>query len=274
MKKTTLFITIIFPLFFFSCEKDGGGGLNIFSISDEQQLGLQVSYEIKNNPAEYPILPKATNQAAYNYVEGIMNLILSSDLVEYRSTFDWNITIIDADVLNAFAAPGGQLFFYTGFLKYAQSEAELAGVMAHEIAHSDRRHSTANMTKAYGLQTLLSIVMGDDAGTVAQIAASLALNGANLSFSRQHEYQADEYAVKYLNSISSQKAYEPTAIVDFFNRMAADDLTESSGRFEFLRTHPYDDNRKANINEIWQNLGSPAGNKFEADYTAFKAILP
>jgi len=270
MKKTFLYLSIVLSCMTVSCKKE----VNIFSINDDKELGTQVTEEILNNPGEYPILDRTKYASVYQYVEGIMNTILESNLVDNKSKFDWELTIIEQNVLNAFAAPGGKLFFYTGFLKYAESEAELAGVMAHEIAHSDRRHSTATMTKVYGLQTLLSVVLGNNSGTLKEIAATLALNGAALQFSQKHEYEADEYSVKYLNSVRSIKAYDPMAITDFFDHMKRDSLSTPNGNFEFLRTHPYDDNRKANVKKVWEKLGSPAGEKYESQYTNFKTSLP
>ena len=270
MKKPLFYLSIILSCMTISCKEN----LTVFSINDEKNLGLQVSEEISSNTAEYPILPRSGNEKAYKYVEDIMNAILESKEVNHKKDFDWELTIINKDVLNAFASPGGKLFFYTGFLKYAESEAELAGVMAHEIAHSDRRHSTNAMTKSLGISVLLQVALGKDPGALANLVSTMAQNGASLQFSRKHEYEADEYSVRYLNSIRNVKAYDPMAIMDFFDHMKRDSLTSPNGRFEFLRTHPYDDNRKKNVREVWQKLGSPTGQKFEFEYAQFKTWLP
>lgn len=270
MKKLLFYLSIIFSCTIVSCKEN----LTVFSINDEKKLGLQVSEEISSNPSEYPILSRSGNEKAYKYVEDIMNAILESKEINHKNDFDWELTIIDKDVLNAFASPGGKLFFYTGFLKYAKSEAELAGVMAHEIAHSDRRHSTNSMTKSLGVSVLLQVALGKDPGTLASLVGALAQNGASLQFSRKHEYEADEYSVRYLNSIRSTKAYDPTSIIDFFDHMKQDSIGSPSGRFEFLRTHPYDDNRKENVMKVWKKLGSPTGQKFESEYAQFKTWLP
>lgn len=249
---------------------------NVFSVEDDIDLGRQCVEEIESSPSEYPILSRTKYASVYKYLEGIRDNILKSDKIENRDNFEWTVTVIDDDVLNAFVTPGGYIYFYTGLLRYMKSEAEVAGVMAHEIAHADRRHSTQAMTREYGLSFLFYIITGasDSDSYLAQIVASLAMNGASLSFSRKHEYEADEYSVRYLNSIKSTKNYQPTAIVDFFDRMKEDSLTESNGHFEFLMTHPYDDNRKENIYKIWKNLGSPEGSRFENSHAAMVAKLP
>lgn len=269
MKKISLLSIIL--LLLISCSKDGN--INFFSKKDDLAFGAQLDSSILADPTEYPILSKPENQEVYEYVEGVMNRVLESDKILHRSEFKWQVRVIDRDILNAFAAPGGYLYFYTGFIKYCQSEAEFAGVMAHEIAHADRRHSTETLTKVYGIQILTSVLLGKNPSQLTEIAAVLATNGAALSFSRKHEYEADEYSLRYLHSIKEQKNYHPTAILDFFDQMKADSLTESSGRFEFLRTHPYDDKRRENVYKIWKSLGSPEGEHFSASHAAIVAKL-
>lgn len=270
MKKLVLILSVSI-LFFASCSKDGD--VNLFSVQDDIKFGKQLDSTILADPNEYPILDKTQYAAAYAYINTMMNNLLTSDLILYRDEFKWQIRIIDKPILNAFAAPGGYLYFYTGFLKYAGSEAELAGVMAHEIAHADRRHSTETLTKVYGFQILLSILMGQNPSQLEQIASQLALGASNLKFSRDHEYEADEYSLRYLNSISNIKNYHPTSIIDFFDRMQADSLSNPTGSFEFLRTHPYDANREAKISTVWHGLGSPVGQKFETEYATFKSTM-
>lgn len=263
---------------FWSGLKKKIGGINVFTIDDDIAFGRQCDEEISSSPSEYPILSRTRYASVYRYLEEIRDNILSSDKIENRDNFEWKLTIIDDDVLNAFVTPGGYIYFYTGLLKYTKSEAEVAGVMAHEIAHADRRHSTQAMTKEYGVSFLISIVAGivtdGEDSYISDIVQTLAYNGASLSFSRKHEYEADEYSVRYLNSIRNKRNYQPTAIVDFFDRMKQDSLTESNGHFEFLMTHPYDDNRKENIYKIWNSLGSPKGMRFENNHEAIVSMLP
>lgn len=270
--KNSLYILLFTSILFSSCSKDGD--INVFTVNDDISFGAQLDSTIIADPTEYPILSPIQYPEVYEYVENIKDLILQSSLIDYKTEFPWQLRIIDKDVLNAFAAPGGYIYFYTGFLKYCQSEAELAGVMAHEIAHADKRHSTETLTKQYGISILLSIALGNNPSQLEAIAAQLAMGGASLKFSRSHEYEADEFSLRYLNDIKNSRPYHPTAIVDFFDHMKADSLTTPTGNFEFLRTHPYDDNRKANINKIWVELGSPVGQKYEAEHAAIIAQLP
>src|SRR5690606_15543892 len=115
--------------------------------------------------------------------------------VQYRSEFPWEIYIIHRDdVVNAFCTPGGFIYIYTGLIKYLDDKSSLAGVLGHEMAHADKRHSTNQLTKKYGIQTLLDVVLGNNQNLLTQIGAEL----VSLSFSRSDETQADDYSVIYL----------------------------------------------------------------------------
>jgi len=266
-----ILVFLAFTLVFSSCKKKDKG-FNIFSVQDDIELGEQLKAEIESNPTDYPILDKATHPKAYAFIEGLMNEILSSDLIHYRDDFDWEVTIINDDIQNAFAAPGGKLYFYTGLLDYIESSAELAGVMAHEVAHSDERHSTEQMSSGKLANLVTSILLGgDNSSQLAELVAAMATGAVELRFSREDEYEADAFSVKYLASIASRKNYHPTAIVDFFDRLIDDGFVGDNTSFEFLRTHPYEDNRKINIDKVWNDLGKPVGEKFEAEYAGFKA---
>ena len=144
--------TMIISFFAIGCG-GSGGGLNLFSVEQDIELGRQVSQEINTNPTEFPILPEQSNREVYQYIRGITDKILNSGKVAHKDDFAWEVKIIDdPETLNAFATPGGYIYVYTGLIKFLDSEDELAGVMGHEIAHAAQRHSTQQMTKLYGLQ--------------------------------------------------------------------------------------------------------------------------
>ncbi len=271
MRKSLLLFTFLIISSSFilnSCQKDEDdpGGFNLFTVEDDKAFGEQFDEEIRNNPAEYPILDSLQYAAAYAHIYGIRDSILNTGLVGYDDVFPWRIRIIKNDtVLNAFAVPGGYTYYYTGIIKYLDNEAQFAGVMAHEMAHVARRHSTEQLTKVYGIQLLLSILLGDNSEMLTQIAAELATGLAALAFSRDHEYEADEYAVKYLYSTS----YDARGIAGFFQK-----LEGSSHPPEFLSTHPSPENRIEEIENHWQGLGGKVGNTYETSYNNFKTMLP
>lgn len=268
MKKfTRLILAILVPaaLLLQSCGEDSEG-INIFTVEDDIQLGLQIKQEILSNPAEYPVLDPSQYSQAYSHMRRVRDTLLATGLVAYDDEFVWEVYIIRNDTtLNAFCTPGGYIYFYTGLIRFLDNEAEFAGVMGHEISHAARRHSTQQMTTAYGLQFLLSVVLGQNPNLLAQIAADLAAGVAQLAFSRGDEYEADEYAVKYLYPTS----YDARGVAGFFEKLEGTPQPP-----EFLSTHPNPGNRVEKIYEIWQSLGGKTGETYPDRYQQFKNALP
>lgn len=249
----------------FSCSKDDKS-INLFTVDQDIELGQKMKQEIFSNPSEYPILDKSQYPLAYQHLERIKNTILNSGKLKYKNTFPWEVYIIKNDeVLNAFACPGGYMFFYTGIIKFLDNEAQFAGVMAHEMAHVDRRHSTDQLTKVYGIQILLGIILGNNPTQLEQLVAGLASGLSSLAFSRQDEYEADEYAVKYMYATE----YHAPALGDFFVKMGTHSSVPA-----FLSTHPDPGNRVEAINKVWQSLGGKTGEYFPSRYQDFKNSLP
>ncbi len=251
-----------------TCAPAGPGSLNFFSIDDDVKLGQQLQQEIANDPQQYPLLDRTQYAESYRYLEGIRDEILNSGNVTYRDQFAWQVYIIrDDKTLNAFVTPGGYIYVYTGLIKYLDTEDQLAGVMGHEIAHADRRHSTNNLTKQYGLSILLQMATGSNSSQVSQLLAGLAGNVVGLSFSRKSETDADAMSVKYL----SNTEYQCNGAAGFFEKI----LKEGNGQEppQFLSTHPSSSHRVKDINALSQQLGcsvKPSGN----NYQKFKNSLP
>jgi len=215
--------------------------LNLFSIEQDVQLGRQLRTEILNNPQQYPVLPRERYPAAYEYVENIVADILKAGQVEHAKDFPWEVHLIQDDkTLNAFAAPGGYIFVYTGLLKFLDHKDDFAGVMAHEIAHADRRHSTRQLTKAHGVALLVNVILGAEQNAATDILQSL----VGLQFTRSDEAEADQYSVAYLCATD----YAANGAASFFQKMI--DQGQDGGLIpEFLSTHPNPDNRVLAIND-------------------------
>lgn len=263
-----LFSLIFMSFFTLNCKKDSNLNniINIFSLQDDIKLGQQTVAQIEADPANYPVLSEAQYPQAYVHLRSIRDKILNTGLVNYTTELEWSVKIIKRDdVVNAFAIPGGYMYFYTGLIKLLDNEAQFAGVMAHEMVHVAHRHSTAQLTKVYGVELLLSAVLGENPGVLAQIAAGLASGLSSLAFSRVDENEADKYAVKYLYATD----YNASSLADFFTKLG----TQSSVP-AFLSTHPSPDNRIQNINDEWQSLGGQTGELYVAEYQQFKNSLP
>ncbi|MES2381760.1 MAG: M48 family metalloprotease [Bacteroidota bacterium] len=262
-----------------SCSKDSGptedkcagkyapsGVTNLLiSLDQDKQMGLATVAEIEKNSTEYPLLDSASHPVAYSHINRITKNILDSGGVYYRNEFAWRVRIIKKDdVLNAFCTPGGYIYVYTGLIKYLDNETQLAGVMGHEIAHADKRHSANQMVKQYGLNALISVLTGGSAGELSTLAANLLL----LKYGRDDETEADKFSVKYLNGTS----YDGRGAKYFFEKLIASGQGGSTPAF--LSTHPNPDTRVADITAVWECYGSRPGQTFDAQYMAFKASLP
>ena len=203
--KCFLLALLLFSFSFFAC-KVANGLTNALmpDISEDVKMGQQTASEISSKPSQFPLLPERGNEEVYSYVRGITSKILNSGNVEHAKDFPWEVKIInDPKTLNAFCTPGGYIYVYTGLIKYLDTEDQLAGVMGHEIAHADKRHSMKQLYQSYGVQILAAIgasvaTQGKSASTqkAAMDAAQIASAVVGLKFSREHETEADNMSVK------------------------------------------------------------------------------
>lgn len=247
-----------------SCRK---GGLNIFTIEDDKNFGLQMETEIANSP-EYNLVSRSAYPQAYAYLDNMKQEIINGGQLQHKDDFVWKLYLVhDDNVQNAFCTPGGYIYVYTGLIHYLDNASSLAGVIGHEMAHADRRHSTQQLTTQYGLSLLVSVVAGTtNAGQLAEIAAGL----SSLAFSRDHEKDADAHSVIYL----CPTVYRADGAADFFQKIVNSGGTQPPA---FLSTHPNPDNRIANIHNKEIELAcnnTPSQTVENTEYNAFKASLP
>lgn len=267
MKKTSFAIMLVAFVsfsFFTGCKgSKPGGGFNLFSVQQDAELGLQVKQQIESDRAQFPILNEAQNKEAYQIIRAITTEILNSGKVYHRNQFAWEVKLIDDDeTLNAFCTPGGYIYVYSGLIKYLDKEDQLAGVMGHEIAHADQRHSTRQMTKMYGISVLVSAVAGNRE-TLAQITAGL----INLKFSRSHETEADNYSVEYLGGTQ----YNCAGAAGFFEKIGKEGGGSPPA---FLSTHPNPGNRVQNIKAKAAGKGCKVTDtKNQSRYQKLKSLL-
>jgi predicted Zn-dependent protease len=224
-------LSIIFILIIAACST----GLNIFTDNDELAMGKQFDQEIKKNSKEYPI---HNDPVLKDYInKNIFLPIVQTPEVKKSTVYSYQMEIIKNDtVLNAFAVPGGYVYLYTGLLKYLDSEAALAGVIGHEIAHVERRHATQRITAAYGLQMLMSIALGSNPNQIAEIVANLFSGLTLLANSRANEDESDQFSIRYLQSTR----FYPGSVKFFFEKLRDDGKVSKGGQgiATFLSTHP------------------------------------
>ncbi len=202
-----------------------GHGLDLYSLEREQMLGKQLSEDVEHQSRllRDPVITEYINRIG-------QNLVRNSD-----ARVPFTIKVIDNDEVNAFALPGGFFYVNTGLILAAEDEAELAGVMAHEIAHVAARHATKNATRAQilNLASIPLIFVGGPAGYAVRQALSLAVPVSFLKFSRDAEREADMLGLEYQYA----SGYDPQEFVRFFET-----LHEKKKKPNFLArafsTHP------------------------------------
>ncbi|NJM93725.1 MAG: M48 family metalloprotease [Cytophagales bacterium] len=213
-------------------------GRSGFPVSKDIELGAQVAAQIDTS-SEFVLLPETGNEVEYAYLNAIKTELLNSGKFKYKDQFAWKLHIVDNDeVLNAFATPGGYIYIYTGLIKYLDNVHDLTGVIGHELAHADRRHSTEQLKKNLGTQLLLNLLLGDSE-LLGQVVGGL----LSLKFSKTDESDADAHAVIY----TSPTRFACNGVAGFFERLVADG--QGGGVPEFLSTHPAPENRVVAINE-------------------------
>ena len=206
--------------------RDVSKGLNWYSLEKEIALGKGLAQEVERQAkiVDDPVIAEYVNRVG-------QNLVRNSD-----AKVPFTIKVIDADDVNAFALPGGFFFVYTGLILKADSEAELAGVMAHEIAHVAARHGTRQATRGQVMQlaTIPLIFMGGWAGYGIRQAASVMIPIGYLQFSKAFESEADMLGLQYMY----KTGYDPEAFVDFFEKIQSLEKKKPGTISKFFSTHP------------------------------------
>jgi hypothetical protein len=205
-----------------------GKGVNFYSLEREMALGKGLAQEVERSSKliDDPVVSEYVNRVG-------QNLVRNSD-----AKVPFTIKVIDSDVVNAFALPGGFFYVHSGLILRADSEAELAGVMAHEIAHVAARHGTKNATKGELAQmaTIPLILLGPGgwAGYGLYEGLNFAIPMSFLKFSRDAEYEADYLGLQYMYAAG----YDPNAFVTFFEKVEAEEKRQPGTVPKFFSTHP------------------------------------
>ncbi|MFN7937620.1 MAG: M48 family metallopeptidase [Bryobacteraceae bacterium] len=209
-------------------------GWNLFSQAQDVQLGKEAAGEIEKQVAV------VNNAQLVDYVNRIgKKLVAQPEAGQYPYTFK----VVYDKSINAFALPGGPSYVHTGLIQAADNEAQIAGVLAHEVSHVALRHGTSQVTKAQAIQLLAGLggamAGGGLLGQLAQVGAGLGANSLLLKFSRSAESDADLLGARMM----AKAGYDPVEMARFFEKLEAQE--QSSGRSipQFLSDHPNPGNR-------------------------------
>jgi len=222
--------------------RDVGKGVNFYSLEKEIALGKGLAQEIERQAkiVDDPVISEYVNRVG-------QNLVRNSD-----TKVPVTIKVLDSEEINAFALPGGFFFVNSGLILKAESESELAGVMAHEIAHIAGRHGTRQATRGQivNLASIPLIFMGGWAGYGARQGASVLIPIGFLSFSRGFESEADMLGLQYLY----KAGYDPTAFVDFFEKLQSMEKKKPGSLAKVFSSHPLTDDRIKNAQKNIQEI--------------------
>ncbi|MEE8589785.1 MAG: M48 family metallopeptidase [Spirochaetia bacterium] len=239
-------------------------GFNIFSVEQDVEIGGQSAAEVEK---QLPLLNDSTVQG---YITKIGERLAA---VVQGPDFPYQFKVVNVSDINAFALPGGYMFVNRGLIEAATSEGELAGVMAHEIAHVALRHGTNQASKAYLAQTGLGVLGGlFGGGTTSDIVGAVGgfgLNATFMKFSRTAEEQSDVVGAQML----ARARYDPMAMASFFETLR-EEAGKDPGKLEqFFSSHPAPANRARRIREEVRLLGSVRPGRPVGDFSRLKSRL-
>ncbi|MDZ4788348.1 MAG: M48 family metallopeptidase [Blastochloris sp.] len=238
---TTVFLTLA------ACVQLKESGRSVFLITSEAQeasMGAQSFQQLKQGT-------KASSDPVANaQVQRVAQKLIAQVNVPHAQ---WEVIVFDDPTPNAFALPGGKIGVHTGILALTQSDAGLAAVLGHELAHVTLRHGGQRFSQQFGLMlgySAVSVALANEEYKTQQLASTAFGVGSQvfltLPFSRSNEYEADRYGLTYM----ARAGYDPAEAVNFWQRMKA--ASESSGGKppEWMSTHPADENRIKQLQDL------------------------
>ena len=237
-----------------------GRGLgNWYSLEKEIGMGKEYASQIESTVklVQDPVVTEYVNRIG-------QNLVRNSD-----AQVPFTIKVVDSDEINAFALPGGFFYVNSGLILAADNEAELAGVMAHEIAHVAARHATRQMTRGQlaNLATIPLIFVGGGIGYAVRTAAGFGLPLTFLTFSRGFEAEADYLGLEYMY----KAGYDPQSFISFFEKVQATEKKKPGSLAKAFSTHPQTPDR---IEKSQQEIANvlPARPQYIVDTSEFDDV--
>jgi Zn-dependent protease with chaperone function len=224
-------------------------GFNLFSVSQDIEIGKQSALEAERQ------LPLLNNRSVDSYLNRIVQKLAA---VAPGAKYPYQVKTVNATEINAFALPGGPMYVNRGLIEVARNEAELAGVLAHEMTHVALRHGTHQASKAYlskaGLGILGGLIGKPTGGTarVLNTIGGVGLNTVFLKFSRDDEYEADQVGAQML----AKAGYDPLAMATLFELLRAEQGRNPGKVEQFFSDHPSPANRETRLRQQAASLGT------------------
>src|SRR5215470_3396368 len=267
MIKTKLIplLLIVFSLTVFAQRTKLKPGRNIYSPQQDVELGREVAKDAERQ------LELISNSNANSYISSLGQQLASK--VPNENKFPFYFKIVNDRSINAFALPGGPVYVHRGAIEAADNEAQLAGVMGHEIGHVILRHGTNQATKAQlgqgALGILGAVLGGGAAGQVVAAGGGFLANSVLLKYSRDAESEADLVGTQVLYDMG----YDPRAMATFFDKLAKEH--KGTNTEQFFSNHPIPENRVIKVNAEIRKLGPlpPTPRTDSPDFQEVKRIM-
>ena len=230
MRKRSYTLVAVALLAMLSTSCGSGSNFNLISMEEEWQLGNQLAQQIATQ-VRFNQDPQVNA-----YIRNMGQRIVAQTPMANQT---WDFHVVEDPAINAFAIPGGHLYVNTGLINAAENASELASVIGHEASHVVARHTTEQISRQYGLSVLATMVLGQNASSLAQLAAQIVAGGAMARFSREDEAEADKLGQQFMTAAG----YDPHGMPAMFRVLLAQQKT-SPGRVEqFFATHPTTESR-------------------------------
>lgn len=254
------FPVLLFTIFLAGGCGSGGSDFNVVSLEEEWKLGAQLAADIERQ------MSINHDTQANAYVNEVGRRLVAQSGSELAK-LPWNFHIVNDPAVNAFNIPGGHVYVTTGLIAAADNAAELTGVIAHETVHGLSRHGTEQLSKAYGLNIIASLLLGGgSAPQYQQILAQIVGTGALASFSRDAEREADRVGTRLMYDIG----YDPRGMATMFQKLIAQRKAAPGSVEKFFSTHPLTENR---IRETEQEAAKlPPKSGLRMDDPTYQAI--
>ena len=245
------FVAPLLALALAACATTGPqGGESLVLLGPEQQtrIGEQTAAKIGEQFEELD------DRVVQDYVDEIGRRLAQHSR---RDDIEFRFTVLDTAMVNAFAVPGGWIYVTTGLLELVETEAQLAGVIAHEIGHVTGRHSVRQLQTSYGAAIATTMLLDDQ---TMQRLAGLGSQLFLLEHSRDHELTADEYGIKY----TIAAGYDPRGIVQFFEKLMEAKGERPGGLLTWFQTHPTTEKRIEEVEELLRT-------EYQPDYSQLRS---
>ena len=234
-------------------------GYVLISDKTEIKLGAKFAAQIEAQQHLHP------DRRLQSYIQRVTKALLPLAL-EDRPGIRYRVKVLDdPEQINAFAVLGGYLYVYSGLLLIAEDEAEIAGVLAHEIGHIVGRHSANQLAARFGMDFLTSLALGEDPYQLGHIASQL----GSARFSRDDEREADTFGVRY----AIHAGYDPHGLLRFFEKLKKLEARRRSDLEKLFASHPPTGERIRRIERLIDQYGASGGQNYRARFVRETAVL-